>query len=143
MQNPLLPVPQHPEQNLPPAASAGLTPTDIQRVGRSLDSNVSENTRKMYASAWHSFETWAQARGNLSLPASAQLAAAYLSHLAEERRLSVATIRLHKVALSAMHKARGHQDPTENEGVRRMIERIVRAQGESQHQRIGKPGDSG
>jgi len=42
--------------------------------------------------------------------------AAYLAHLAEERRLSVTTVRLHKAALAAIHKAAGHPDPTDNEG---------------------------
>ena len=54
-----------------------------------------------------------------SLPASPQLVATYLTHLAEERGLSVATIRLHKSALAAVHKAHGHEDPTDHEGVRR------------------------
>ena len=64
-QNSLLPAHEEPEQTLPPAPNAGLTPTDIQRVGSSLDSSVSDNTRAMYASAWRSFKTWAQARGAL------------------------------------------------------------------------------
>ena len=62
----------------------------------------------MYASAWRSFEAWAQARGALAMPASPPLIAAYLAHLAEERRLSVATVQLHQAALAAVHKAHGH-----------------------------------
>ena len=76
----------------------------------------------MYNSAWRSFESWAQARGAMALPASPQLIAAYLAHLAEERRMSVATVRLHKAALAAIHKAAGHPDPTDNEGVRRIMQ---------------------
>ena len=34
-----------------PPAPQGLTSADIQRLQQSLDSSVSENTRKMYASA--------------------------------------------------------------------------------------------
>ena len=47
--------------------------------------------------------------------ASPALIAAYLSHLAEDRHLSVATVRLHRAALAAIHKSNGHQDPTDNE----------------------------
>ena len=50
LQNSLLPIPQDPEQTHPPAPGAGLTPTEVQRVGQTLDPNVSENTRAMYAS---------------------------------------------------------------------------------------------
>ena len=133
MQNSLLPAPQNPGESLPPAA-AGRTGTDLARLRRSLDSSVSDNTRAMYNSAWRGFETWAQARGDLAMPASPPLVAAYLAWLAEERRLSVATIRLHKAA--------GHPDPTDNEGVSRIMQGIARAHGESQRHRIGKPGDS-
>ena len=44
----------------------------------------------------------------------------------------MATIRLHKAALAAEHKAAGHDDPTENEGVRRVMKGIARAHGRSQ-----------
>ena len=97
----------------------------------------------MYASAWRSFEAWTQAHSNLSLPASPPLAAAYLSHLAQERHLSVDTVLLHRAALAAVHRARGHQKQADNVGVRTMIERIARTHGKAQRQRIGKPGDSG
>ena len=40
----------------------------------------------------------------------------------------MATVRLHKAALAAVHKANGHDDPTDNEGVRRILQGISRAQ---------------
>ena len=134
LQNPLLPVRQEPEQTLPPARISSITPTDVQRIRRSLDSSVSDNTRAMYNSAWRSFEAWAQGRGALAMPASPPLVAAYLAHLAEERRLSVATIRLHKSALAAVHKAAGHHDPTDNEPVKQIMKGIARAHGKAQRQ---------
>ena len=134
MQNALLPVPQDSTETHPPAPSANLTPTDIQRIRQSLDHSVSDNTRKMYASAWRSFQAWAQGRGNLYLPASPQVVAAYLAHQAEERGLSVATIRLHKAALAAVHKTHGHDDPTDHEGVSRIMKGIARTHGRSQRQ---------
>ena len=134
LQNPLLPIPQDRTEALPPVPGTGLTNADLARLRRSLDSSVSDNTRTMYNSAWRAFEAWAQARGALAMPASPPLAAAYLSHLAEERRLSVATIRLHKAALAAIHKATGHADPTDNEAVRQIMKGIARAHGKSQKQ---------
>ncbi len=125
-QNPLLPVPQGESSATSPVPAAGLTGADLARLRRSLDSSVSDNTRAMYNSAWRSFESWAQARGALSLPASPPLVAAYLAHLAEERRLSVATVRLHKAA--------GHPDPTDNEPVRQIMKGIARAHGKPQKQ---------
>ena len=134
LQNPLLPVPVDEPISTPPATATGLTNDDLARLRRSLDSSVSENTRTMYNSAWKSFEAWAQARGALSLPASSHLVASYLAHLAEERRLSVATVRLHKAALAAIHTAAGHADPTDNEPVRQIMKGIARAHGKPQKQ---------
>ena len=134
LQNPLLPVAMEPDAGNPPAPAAGLTGADLQRLRRSLDHSVSDNTRAAYASAWRSFEAWASARAALALPASPALVAAYLSHLAEERRLSVATVRLHRAALAALHKASGHPDPTDNEGVRRVLQGIARVHGRPQRQ---------
>ena len=68
LQNPLIPAPEKDQNALAPAA--GLTNADLVRLRRSLDSSVSDNTRKMYNSAWRSFESWAQARGAMTLPAS-------------------------------------------------------------------------
>ena len=132
LQNPLLPVPA--DNSNAPALAAGLTTADLVRLRHSLDSSVSDNTRKMYNSAWRGFESWAQARGAMSLPASPPLIAAYLTHLAEERRLSVATVRLHKAALAAIHKASGHEDPTDNEPVKQIMKGIARAHGKGQKQ---------
>ena len=134
LQNPLIPAPANQPNDNPPAPATGLTTADLARLRHSLDSSVSDNTRTMYASAWRGFEAWAQGRGALSLPASPPLIAAYLAHLAEKRRLSVATIRLHKAALAAIHKASGHEDPTDNEGVRRTMQGIARAHGKGQRQ---------
>ena len=133
-QNYLLPAPQDGSSAGPPAPETGLTNADLARLRRSLDSSVSDNTRAMYNSAWKGFESWAQARGALSLPASPPLVAAYLAHLAEERNLSVASVRLHKSALAAIHKAAGHADPTDNEGVRQMMKGLARAHGKPQKQ---------
>ena len=132
LQNLLIPAPAN-DSNAP-APAAGLTTADLARLRHSLDSSVSDNTKKMYNSAWRGFESWTQARGTLALPASPPLVAAYLAHLTEESQMSVATIRLHKAALAAVHKAAGHADPTDNEAVRQTMKGIARAHGKAQKQ---------
>ena len=134
MQNPLLAVAQEHYQNLHPAHVTGVTSTELNRIRQSLDSSVSENTRASYRSVWKTFERWAQVRAALALPASPALIAAYLSHLAEERRLSVPTVRLHRAAIAEIHKSNGHQDPTDNDGVRRVLKGITRAHGRAAKQ---------
>ena len=130
-QQALLPVNVTPNHQDLPAAAEGLGTTDLQQICQSLDSSVSDNTRASYRSAWKNFERWAQARAALPMPASPALVA---SHLAEERRLSVATVRLHRAALAAIHKANGHQGPTDNEGVRSIMKGIARAHGRAAKQ---------
>ena len=123
--------------NVSPAAvpaAQGLTSEDFKRIQDFLAHSVSANTRAMYRSVWTTFELWTSARAVLGLPATPALVAAYLSHLAEERRLSVATVRVHKAALAAIRRATGHEDPTDNEGVRRLLQGISRAHGRAQRQ---------
>ena len=133
-QNPLLPANIAPATQDLPAAAQGLGPADIQRIGQLVDGSASENTRASYRSAWKTFTRWAGARAAMAMPASPALVAAYLSHLVEERRLSVATVRLHRAAIAAVHKANGHPDPTDNEGVRRVLKGIARAHGRAAKQ---------
>ena len=85
LQNPLPSARQTGQPHNPPAATAGLTTADLARLRQALDSSVSDNNQAMYNSARRSFQTWTEARG---VPA---LLAAYLSSMAEERRLTVAT----------------------------------------------------
>ena len=46
----------------------------------------------------------------------------------------MATVRLHKSALAAIHKAADHPDPTDNEAVRQIMKGIARAHGKAQRQ---------
>ena len=134
LQYPMMPAQQDGANAPPPAPETPLTGADLARLRHSLDSSVSDNTRAAYASAWRGFESWAQGRGAPTMPASPPLVAAYLAHLAEERYLSVATVKLHKAALAAVHKAAGHSDPTDNEAVRQIMKGIARAHGKPQKQ---------
>ena len=121
----------HPSGDLAPA---GLTLQDQRRIQDALDSSTSPNTRRAYNQAWRRFETWAASRGRAhSLPASPELVAAFLAELAEAGK-SVATLRLTKSALAAVHRSTGYQDPTDNEGVRKVMAGIARVNGRPQRQ---------
>ncbi len=89
-------------------AVQGLSPAEVPLVQDLLDQSVSATTRASYTSAWRSFEKWAQARAVMALPASPALIAGYLSDLAEERQVAVATVGLYRPVLASVHKARGH-----------------------------------
>ena len=113
---------------------AGLTLQDQRRIQDALDSSTSPNTRRAYNQAWRRFETWAASRGcGHSLPVSPELVAAFLAELAEAGK-SVATLRLTKSALAAVHRSTGHQDPTDNEGVKKVMAGIAWAKGRPQRQ---------
>ena len=112
-------------------APRGLTLLDQRRIRAALEGSTSANTRRAYDQAWRRFVAWAEARGIPALPAPPELAAAFLAELAEEGR-SVATLRLQKSALAKVHRSAGHQDPTDNEGVRQVLAGIARANGRPQ-----------
>ena len=114
-------------------APRGLTLPDQRRIRTALESSTSANTRRAYDQAWRRFVAWAEARGIPALPATPELAAAFLAELAEQGR-SVATLRLRKSALAKVHRSAGHPDPTDNEGVRQVLAGIARANGRPQRQ---------
>ena len=114
-----------------PGSGPGLTAQDQRRIQDSLDSSTSANTRRAYNQAWRRFEAWAADRGQSHpLPASPELVAAFLA----EAGKSVATLRLAKSALAAVHRSTGHQDPTKNEGLRKVMAGIARVNGRPQRQ---------
>ena len=106
----------------------------MARIRRAPESATSANTRRAYAQAWRRFEVWVKARGHgHPLPATPDLVAAFLTELAEEGK-SVATLRLTKSALAKVHRSAGHQDPTDNEGVRQVLAGLARDNAKPQRQ---------
>ena len=121
----------HPSGELAPA---GLTVQDQRRIQDALGSSTSANTRRAYNQAWRRFEAWAKEHGRgHPLPASPELVAAFLAELAEKGK-AVATLRLTKSALAAVHRSTGYQDPTDNEGVKKVMAGIARVNGRPQRQ---------
>ena len=68
-QNNLMHVETNTTQKLP-SRTAGLQEMELRRLRQSLHHSVSDNTCKMYASAWRAFQSWTQSRGTLAIPAS-------------------------------------------------------------------------
>jgi integrase len=72
---------------------------------------VPENTALAYRSRWRSFEAWCVDAGRVALPATAQTVAAYLTHLAVDRRLKATTAEAHLTAIRAVHRGAGAPAP--------------------------------
>ena len=79
-----------------------------QAVATGLRDAMAANTRRAYASAWHTFCDWTLLTGRESMPAAPQDVALYLGHLAAEGK-SLATINQAQAAISHAHAAAGMQ----------------------------------
>jgi site-specific recombinase XerD len=62
--------------------------------------------RRGYTSDLRSFDAWCQARGLVSLPATPQVVAAYISDLAVSHK--PATVGRHLAAIASRHKTNGY-----------------------------------
>jgi integrase len=72
---------------------------------------VPENTALAYQSRWRSFEAWCRDAGRVTLPATAQTVAAYLTYLAVDRGLKATTADAHLTAIRAVHRGAGAAPP--------------------------------
>ena len=77
-----------------------------QAVAAGLRDAKAANTRRAYASAWHTFCDWTILTGRQAMPAAPQSVALYLGHLAAEGK-SLATINQARAAISHAHAAEG------------------------------------
>ncbi len=113
-----------------------LAAKDVLRIEQALDAARSKNTRRQYKSAWATFASWANLNGHKALPAEAQVIAAYLTEM-ESNRKSASTIEGARAAIGAAHRDAGLVDPTQHEGVRRVlrgVKRQARGRGRGQAQ---------
>jgi integrase len=97
-----------------PADAAGYDLVDFQvpdETAALIREAVPENTALAYRSRWRSFEAWCLDAGRVALPATAQTVAAYLTHLAVDRRLKATTADAHLTAIRAVHRGAGVPPP--------------------------------
>src|SRR6266851_4072175 len=85
------------------------------------------STLRAYASDWRDFLGFCATRHLPSLPASAEVVALYITHLAGHRR--VATVQRRLAAISQVHQDAGHPTPTDDRLVRKTMAGIRRTHG--------------
>ena len=91
-----------------------------------------ENTTRVYRTGWAQFTAWCDEHGVRALPAGAETVALYVANLAKDAK--PATIDLRLAAISAAHRAAGHDSPTKEEAVRLVRRGVRRTLGTAQRQ---------
>ena len=88
-----------------------------QGVAASLESVLSDNTRRVYGTQWRIFTGWCDEVGLVSLPAEPLTVARYLAARANSGA-SIATIRLATSAITKAHEWAKLESPCRDPGVR-------------------------
>jgi site-specific recombinase XerD len=96
-----------------------------------LEAEKSSNTRRAYRTDWKSFSEWCGRVCEDPLPARPLAVAQYLAQLADGG-LKASTIERRVAAIRYMHKAAGHEPPTNAEGVKAVMRGIRRTKGKRQ-----------
>jgi integrase len=91
-----------------------------------------ENTTRVYRTGWAQFTAWCDEHRVRALPAGAETVALYVADLAKSAK--PATIDLRLAAISAAHRAAGHDSPTKEEAVRLVRRGVRRTLGTAQRQ---------
>jgi integrase len=91
-----------------------------------------ENTTRVYRTGWAQFAAWCEEHRVIALPAGAETVALYVADLAKVAK--PATIDLRLAAISAAHRAAGHDTPTKEEAVRLVRRGVRRTLGTAQRQ---------
>ena len=109
-----------------------LTDAQIEKITAAAENAHSASTWRAYATAWKLFVAWATEQGHDYLPAAPETVAAHLVERADEG-LSRATLAVARAAVRHVHREAGLEDPTANEGCRRVLRglnrRIARSRG--------------
>ena len=102
-----------------PAAAPALRAAD-QGVADSLESVLSDNTRRVYGAQWRLFNDWCDSVVLRSLPAEPLTVARYLAVRAGDGA-SIATLRLATSAIAKVHEWADHDSPCRDRGVREAL----------------------
>jgi site-specific recombinase XerD len=118
---------------LPAPLAAGL-PAALGAVAEQARAYIREsraaNTRRAYASDWQAFAAWCAGAGLEALPAAPETIALYLADQAQH--LAVGTLGRRLVAITAAHRAAGHQLDTRHAAIRETLAGIKRTHGTAQ-----------
>ena len=114
-----------------PARPPELTPAQIEKIMAAAEESHSAATRRAYTAAWKLFVAWAAEQGHDHLPAAPETVAAHLVERAEEG-LSRSTLAIARAAIAHMHREAGLEDPTANEGCRRVLRGLNRRSARTQ-----------
>ena len=117
MNNRLAPLPR--EGPLAPFAAS---------VRQYVTASMAANTQRGYQSDWRQFTAWCDGNGCPPLPATPEVVAAYLSHLADHGK-KAATIDRARAAIRKAHEAAGADDPTHTLTVTQTLKGIRRTVG--------------
>ena len=96
----------------------------VEAVTQAVQRSRRPATRRVYASAWRRFRSWAEGEGLQPLPAEPLTVAAYLAHRAAAG-LSMASVAMDRKSISHYHRRDGFPTPTATEGVRRTFAGLV------------------
>ena len=117
----------HQAASLPQLRAAG------QGLASSLESVISDNTRRVYGVQWRIFESWCGEVGLRSLPAEPLTVARYLAARAGSGT-AVPTLRLAASAIAKAHEWAAHESPCQDRGVRASLKGWGRRLGKPQRQ---------
>jgi len=90
-----------------------------------IENSKARSTRIGYLGDWRRFTAWCRAEGFASMPADPVTVARYATARAQEGK-TVAHIRRELAAIAFVHRDRGHESPTGNDGVKTVLQGIAR-----------------
>jgi len=97
-----------------------------------LAASRAESTTRLYRTGWAQFSTWCDKHKVTPLPARPETVACYVADLAKAAK--PATIDARLAAISAAHRAAGHDSPTKEEAVLLVRRGVRRTLGTAQRQ---------
>ena len=101
---------------------------ELERAAHYARASRSTATQRAYAHDWRDFLAYCEARDHAALPASIETAASYLASLAD-RGLKSSTITRRAAAIGFVHRASGHETPTNAEPVKAVLRGVRRELG--------------
>jgi integrase len=106
-------------------------PGSLEEITRKVREYISneraQGTKRSYKTAWDDFTAFCEKHGATPLPAEPEVVACYLTHLAENHKVS--TIETRQAAIRKAHILAGHPSPTKHPAVMATIAGIRREKG--------------